>query len=233
MTSLGISQWTCARGQGGTSKELALQFDGEPEFGDHKLLILPALFDEANKMRRQTMLLMRELSAAGLASALPDLPGMNESLAPLSDQSLSQWRDDAATTADQLGATHVLAIRGGALIAPATLHGWHYAPASGARLLRNMLRSRILAAKEAGRAETTAQLGEMGRNDGIELAGWRFGAEMFGELQHAEPAISDQHTVIEQADLGGAGLWLRAEAGEDIAQAKALAALITNALMPQ
>ncbi len=227
-----ISQWTCARAKGGTSKELALQFDGGPAFGDHKLLIIPALFDEANKLRRQTMLLMRELNAAGLASALPDFPGMNESLAPLSDQSLSQWRADAVMAAGQLGATHVLAIRGGALIAPVELPGWHYAPASGARLLRNMLRSRILSSKEAGREESTAQLGEIGRKDGIELAGWQFGAAMFGELQDADPVTSGQQTVIAQSDLGGAGLWLRAEAGEDMAQAKSLAALITDALAP-
>ncbi|MEO9462888.1 MAG: hypothetical protein ABJ242_09145 [Marinomonas sp.] len=227
-----ISQWTCTRKKGAASSELALQFDGDAAFAEKKLLILPAIFDEANKMRRQTMLLMRELNAAGLASALPDLPGMNESLQPLSSQSLTQWRADAVLAAEQLGATHVLAIRGGALIAPTSLPGWHYAPASGARLLRNMLRSRILASKEAGREESTAQLGEMGRKDGIELAGWQFGAKMFGELQDAEPETSDQHSIIAQSDLGGAGLWLRAEAGDDMAQVKALAALITNTLMP-
>ena len=44
------------------------------------IMILPSLFEEANRMRRILVEVMRGLVASGLASALPDLPGTNESL---------------------------------------------------------------------------------------------------------------------------------------------------------
>ncbi|MEP2736274.1 MAG: hypothetical protein ABJP34_08235 [Erythrobacter sp.] len=207
-----------------------LEIAGTDGSTNPKILILPALFDEANKLRRQTVQIIRSLDEMGIASILPDLPGMNESLAPLDEQSLTQWRADAIQVAEQFGASHVLSIRGGALIAPDTLPGWHYAPIGGARILRGMLRARVLVSKEAGREESTAQLSELGAKEGIELAGWRFGAEMFGELQNAEPAQAAQQSIIAQSDIGGAALWLRAEADDDDAQAKALASIIADSL---
>lgn len=226
-----LGEWTCQRPDRRTSKELLFEITGLDSSTNSKLIILPALFDEANKLRRQTVLIMRCLAELGIGSALPDLPGMNESLAPLGEQSLTQWHKDAAQAAEHLGATHVLAIRGGALIAPDGLPGWQYAPASGPRLLRNMLRARVLASKEAGRAETTSGLGELGAKKGIELAGWQFGAVMFGELQSAEPAENAQYAQITQSDIGGAALWLRAEADDDAAQAKKLASIIAEGIM--
>lgn len=225
-----LGEWTCQRPDGRSSKELLLEIAGSDSAANSKLLILPALFDEANKLRRQTVLIMRSLGELGIGSALPDLPGMNESLAPLDEQSLTQWRKDAAQAAEHLGATHILAIRGGALIAPDSLPGWHYAPTSGARLLRNMLRARVLASKEAGSAETTSELGELGAKQGIELAGWRFGPALFGEFQSTEPAENSQQTTIAQSDIGGAALWLRAEADDDAAQAQKLASIIANGM---
>ena len=226
-----LGEWTCQRPNGRTSKELLLEIAGSDSAANTKLLILPALFDEANKLRRQTVLIMRQLAELGIGSAMPDLPGMNESLAPLSEQSLTQWREDTAQVAEHLGATHILTIRGGALIAPDTLPGWQYVPTGGSRLLRNMLRARVLASKEAGRAETTSKLGELGVKEGIELAGWQFGPTMFGELQNAEPAEGTQQTTIAQSDIGGAALWLRAEADEDAAQAQKLASIIAEGMV--
>lgn len=226
-----LGEWTCQRPDGRTSKELLLEIAGLNSAANSKLLILPALFDESNKLRRQTVLIMRSLAELGIGSALPDLPGMNESLAPLDEQSLTQWRGDAAQAAEHLGATHVLAIRGGALIAPDTLPSWHYAPTRGARIVRNMLRARVLASKEAGRAETAAELGELGAKQRLELAGWRFGPALFGELQSAEPAENSQQTTIAQSDIGGAALWLRAEADEDATQAQKLASIIAEGMV--
>ena len=44
------------------------------------------MFDEANKLRHFTIELMRRLDTAGIDTFLPDLPGCNESLAPLEAQ---------------------------------------------------------------------------------------------------------------------------------------------------
>lgn len=195
-----------------------------------RVLVLPAWFDEANKLRRFTVEMMRRLDAAGIDSLLPDLPGCNESLAPLAEQTLDAWRAAAASAAEVLGATHVLAIRAGALLAPATLPGWHYAAQSGPKLLRGMLRARTIAAREAGISETSEGLLALGRNDGLRLGGWPIGSAMLRELESAEPALAPGQSDIAQAMLGGPGLWLRAEPDDDAGQADRLAALITRSL---
>ena len=194
-----------------------------------RLLLVPALFDEANKLRRFTVEVMRRLDAAGVDCLLPDLPGCGESLAPLVVQTPTSWRTAMATAAAQWGATHVLAIRGGALVAPA-LPGWALAPVKGASVLRQMLRARVLAAREAGREESSEALLAEAKASGRELAGYAIGAKFISEFHDLEMTNSSDIEVIEQAGLGGPGLWLRAEPGEDPAQAEALAARVSTGL---
>lgn len=191
-----------------------------------RILVLPALFDEASKLRHFTIEVMRRLDALGVDAILPDLPGCNESLAPLAEQTVHGWRQAAEAAARYFGATHALAIRGGALCAPGELPVWRYAPATGSSVLRAMLRARVIASKEAGIEETREGLLERGREVGLEVAGYRLGAEMIRELELAEPSGGAALANIAQTDLGGAGLWLRAEPDHDPAQAEALAAII-------
>lgn len=209
-----------------TSEELLLSFD---RARDRRVLVLPALFDEANKMRRFTVQTMRALDANGVDCFLPDLPGCNESLVRLEDQTLDSWRVAVADAVEAFSITHVLAIRGGALLAPATLSAWQYAPQSGAKILRGLIRARTIASKEAGREESAEQLLEEGRKQGLALAGWPIGAAMLREFERAEPVSAESHTIIAHKDIGSAALWLRAEPGEDDAGAEALAALISGA----
>lgn len=210
-----ISSYLCPGGD----SEFALAFDRQRQ---HRLLIVPALFDEANRLRRLTVEVMRRLDAAGIDCLLPDLPGCNESLQPLEAQTLETWRAAIQAAAAHFGASHMLGIRGGALLLP-ELPGWRYAPVKGANLLRQMLRARIVAAKEAGLAETQEGLLASGARDGLELVGYRLGPNLLTQLQAAEPAAA---TDIAQDLIGGSGLWLRAEPGEDRAQADALAAIV-------
>lgn len=214
--------WPCPRPDGGGHvQEYALSFGGGRP---HRLLIVPALFDEANRMRRFTVEVMRRLDGAGIDSVLPDLPGCNESLQQLEAQTPASWRAAMAAAAAHFGATHVLGIRGGALLTPGGLPGWHYAPAKPAAILRQLIRSRILTAREAGIAESQERLLEEGLAQGLELSGFRLGAAFLREFQVlAAPAGTPE---IAQDLLGGGGLWLRAEAGEDRAQADALAAIL-------
>lgn len=195
-----------------------------------RVLVLPAWFDEANKLRRFTVEVMRRLDRAGIDCVLPDLPGCNESLAPLADQTLESWRDYAEAAVNALGATHVLTIRAGALIAPPGLPGWHYAAQSGEKLLRGMLRAQIITAREAGISETSETLMALGRAEGLVLGGWHLGATMLRALETAAPVLAVGQQAIAQADVGGPGLWLRAEPDDDSAQADALAAVISGAL---
>jgi len=98
-----IAAWPCPGGE-----EYALAFDrNRPK----RVLVLPAWFDEGNKLRHFTVEVMRRLDGAGVDSFLPDLPGCNESLAPLEQQTLQSWRAEAAEAAWFFSATHVLAIR--------------------------------------------------------------------------------------------------------------------------
>jgi len=217
------ASWPCPRPDGTNGAELALAFD---DFRRWRLLIVPALFDEANRMRRFTVEVMRRLDNAGVDCFLPDLPGCNESFEPLDHQTPETWQMAMTAAARHFRASHVLGIRGGALFMPAGLPGWRYAPAKGATILRQMMRARILASREAGRVESQEQLLAEGLDKGLELSGYRLGGEFLGAFQSAVPKVSAGVSDIEQGMLGGSGLWLRAEPDEDREQADALAAIL-------
>ena len=218
-----LAEWPCPLPGGGTANELALTFDARRQ---HRLLVIPALFDEANKLRRLTVEVMRRLDAAGIDCFLPDLPGTNESLQALTVQTVAGWQAAIAEAAFNFGVTHVLAVRGGALVMPTGLPGWRYAPVKGATILRQLLRGRIVAAREAGRDETQDALLAEGLEHGLELAGYRLNAEFLREFQSLMPAVTVGVSDIEQDMVGGGGLWLRAEPDDDRAQADTLAAIV-------
>jgi hypothetical protein len=215
-----ISGYPCPLPGEGITQEFALAFDRSRL---HRLLIVPALFEEANRMRRLTVEVMRRLDAAGIDCFLPDLPGCNESLQPLEAQTITTWRGAMAAAAEHFGATHVLGIRGGTLVQP-DLPGWRYGPVKGANLLRQMLRARIVVSREAGLAESQESLLETGSRSGLELVGYRLGSELLSGLQSAVPG--DRGLEVLQDMVGGGGMWLRAEPGEDRGQADALAAIV-------
>ena len=214
--------WPCPLPEGGSVSELALVCGWERE---HRVLIVPALFEEANKLRRFTVETMRRLEAAGIGAVLPDLPGTNESLQPLEAQNPQTWRAAMAAAAAHFDATHVLALRGGALVAPPKLPGWLLAPTKGANVLRQMLRARIIARREAGVEETQDALLAQGREHGLELAGYRLGAAFLAEFAELEADTAGRMTITPDL-LGGPPLWLRAEPAESADQSDALAAIV-------
>lgn len=218
-----IAAWPTPAGE-----EYALAFDNGRA---QRLLVLPAWFDEGNKLRHFTVEVMRRLDGSGIDSFLPDLPGCNESLAALEQQTLESWRSEAAEAAWHFSATHVLAIRAGANIAPDSLPGWRYAPLAGASQLRALLRARVLASREAGRDEDRDRLLGIGRSEGLELAGYRLGAAMVDGLADAELPTPGKQRDIAQSDIGGPGLWLRAEPDHAPKQADALAAMVAMELL--
>ena len=195
----------------------------------HRLLIVPPLFEEMNRTRRFLRGTMRALDRHGIDSFLPDLPGTNESLQAFCDQSLHHWRTAMARAARHFAATHVLALRGGVLVFPNVLPGWVVEPVAGASLLRQMLRARVIAAREAGEPCDSATLLETGRTCGLALAGYDFGPALIAGLDSARPLDEGQREV-RQSDLGGTALWLRAEPGDDPAQSARLAAIIASGI---
>ncbi|HUQ14336.1 MAG TPA: hypothetical protein VM055_08690, partial [Novosphingobium sp.] len=119
----------------------------------------------------------------------------------------------------------VLGVRGGATLAP-ELPGWRLAPLAGASALRQLIRARIVASKEAGRAETSDALLATAREHGIELAGYRLGARMVRDLESAELADDAKQIELALDTIPGSALWLRTEPGDDPAMAEGLAGLI-------
>lgn len=198
-----------------------------------RILILLPLFDEMNRMRRTALLAMRRLSTSGIASAIADLPGCNESLSPLSDQTLTLWADAVARAAEQFAATHVASFRGGALIDHRPgLPVWRCAPIHGNALLRTMLRTRIAAEREAGQSVSSDALLEAGRQGPLDLGGSVLGPEMIVSLAEAEPQPVARLRTVTLApgghtpgpcELTGSPVWLRAEPGEDAVFAQAIA----------
>lgn len=222
-----IGTWPSPNSDGKISEELLVSFDSGRE---KRLLIAPALFDELNKLRRFTIEFMRHLDARGIDSFLPDLPGMNESLQPLAQQTVETWRSSLDVATKHVSATHIVTFRGGALLSLEDLPGFQYAPTSGSKILRGMIRARTIAAKENGKLETSDALMDTARKDGITLAGYSLGAELFRELEVSEPRLGSSQTAIEQKALGGPGLWLRAEPDENNEQAEALAQIVAERL---
>ena len=211
--------WTAPDG----NTEFAISFDQQRK---NRVLVIPALFDEANKLRRLTIEVMRRLDASGVDCFLPDLAGCHDSMADLSAQSLSNWRTAVALCVEQFGATHVFSLRAGALIAPTGMLGWRYSPVTGSRVLRGLLRARVIAARENGIQETPEDLLSVGRKSGLVLAGYALSAEMVGELADSQANVTSDQIELLQSDIDGAGLWLKAEPDFDAAQADVLAAAI-------
>ncbi|MGB3166925.1 MAG: hypothetical protein WBA68_09140 [Alteraurantiacibacter sp.] len=194
-----------------------------------RLLIVPALFDEGHKLRRFTVETMRALDTKGIDTMLPDLPGLNESHAELAHQTLRSWHAAIVAAAAQFHATDILSIRAGASLLPDGYPAIRYAPIGAEHALRALLRSRVIADREAGRDSSREALLASGKRDGLRLAGYALGPQMVVDLAEASLKPADTPDIA-QSDLGGPALWLRAEAASDPAQVEALAAKIVEAL---
>ncbi len=188
---------------------------------DVTLLILPALFEEANRMRRFTVAVMRSLAARGIGSMLPDLPGTGESLIPLAEVGFDHWRDAVAALSTSVRAQErrclTLAIRGGALLDGMADDGWRLAPETGERLLRDMVRATALTGGISAR-----DLDARVRTSPITFAGNTISPALYTGLQTAALPDARRRTArladdVAPADtrLGGTRLWRAAEPGDD------------------
>lgn len=111
-----------------------------------QLLIIPPLFEELNRTRKLLSDVMRALSAQGVASHLPDLPGTGESETDLVDAKWADWRHAVTDAATACQASAVFAVRGGCLLddGMASKLLIRFSPVEGKRLIRDLVRSRSL-----------------------------------------------------------------------------------------
>jgi hypothetical protein len=68
-------------------------------------------------------------------------------------------------------------------------------PVTGASILRQLIRVRIIAAREAGLEEKQDALLAEGREQGLELAGYRLGPAMIAGLESATAPTEDISTI--------------------------------------
>jgi hypothetical protein len=179
-------------------------------FGDGAattVLVLPALFEEANRMRRFTVSLMRDLAAHDIGTILPDLPGQGESLAPLQDVRLADWHTAIAAITDTLPRPlYSIAIRGGAILDGGADHRWRLAPESGERVLRDMVRATALS-----RATSAGEIDREARTQATRLAGNLISPAFYADVATASVCEGNSH----EPELVGQRLWRNAEPGED------------------
>lgn len=195
---------------------------GAPEA--RPLLFVPPLFEEMNRTRALLAATMRALAPRGYCCWLPDLPGTGESERALDEIGWEDWRDAvrdaAAAVALEAGRSPAVAsLRGGALLDDAveTDCRWRFAPADGASLSRDLLRSSLVAQQDGA--------------PGLDLAGYRLGETLLDTLATAIPAPLEPLRVVRLASdrgdadfkLDGPALWRRSEPASSPELAAALA----------
>ncbi len=208
-----------------------------------RVLIIPPLFDEMNRMRKMLVDVMLALESLDVASFLPDLPGTNESLVALEQVTLTDWQDAIAACAQQHHISDIASFRGSALAVaalPKARH-WIFSPVKGATILRTMLRTRVAADRESGLNTGLADLSAQAETRPIELAGNIIGPELFAQLNAADiPDRENQRIVRLESDnkpadaqIPGSALWLRAEPDDDPAMSSAIARDLAGWMGPQ
>lgn len=179
------------------------------------VLAVPALFEEANRTRALLVATLRALAARGIAAALPDLPGQNESLLPTIDARLAAWRTALRDAAAMLPRPlHVAAIRGGALLDGEVdaESRWYLSPLTGEAQVRELERLR-----RAG--------------GGGDYGGNRIHPDMIAALGAAQPVTTGALRVVRldgdprPADrtIAAAPPWRASEPGAGVALAETLA----------
>ena len=181
-----------------------------------RLLIVPPLFDEHNKMRRTLVMAMRGLAARGIDSALPDITGQNESIVPLTSCQYSDWKSAISRAASAVQATHVAAIRSACLLDAGLSHllRWRHLPLAGDRIVTHLIRTQLASDKAAGRASSRQDFEGQDEGATLHLSGFTLNGAMVTALQGATPApLENPHDRLVEGSLGPA-LWLRAEPSE-------------------
>ncbi|GAA0673717.1 hypothetical protein FHT00_001501 [Sphingomonas insulae] len=214
-----IDHYTWAGG-----REALLRFG--PDTGPAVVAALP-LFEEANRTRTFVVALLRALAARGIAGLLPDVPGQNESVAPIERMTLADMQVALAAVAPARP-TYAIGIRSGALLDRRAGHRgrWYLSPQTGDALLRDLHRTWRAAGNSGGIDAMTAE-------DPVEIAGNRLSGRLLSFLSAAAPCAATDRPVRvvrlasdpAEADrkVDAAPLWRRSEPGDDPALVAMLA----------
>ena len=199
-------------------REAMLRFGPD---GGEPIVVLAPLFEEFNRLRYFIVALMRALAVEGIATCLPDLPGQGDSVVASEEARFTEWEAAIASLAPR----KTIAFRGGALLDGAAENRWRFAPETGARLLRDMVRSTALMS-----GEKASELAARAACEPVQLAGNAVAPELYAELERAVPHGGarilrlDEDSGEADARVAGSPLWRRAEPGDDAALRASLVA---------
>lgn len=190
------------------------------------VLILQPLFEEMNRCRRFLADLGAALAGNGIASVLPDLPGQGDNPAA-GGFDASAWDETVGSIAAALGRpAYIAAMRGGCLLrGTADAAGrYHIAPATGAALLRDMMRAQAFADMEATgiRTEVAAYADRLDAGGAVALTGYAVGSALYRSLSVRTPV----EPGVETLDFAGPPLWRQADPVRVRDEAARLARLI-------
>lgn len=224
--------WLAYDWRGGRERIATIGTDGPA------ILFLAPFFEEANRTRHFLIETMRGLARRGFRCFLPDMPGTLESLVQLDTLGWDDWTGAAAAAAEMVGATHIVSLRGGALLDRGldAQSRWRLTPADGSALLRDLVRIRLAADREDGSASSAADVEAKALAEPFDVAGYRiaptFVAALKGTtLSDAAPLRTVRLSTDAQAadaKLIGQPLWRRSEPEHDPALSDSLVADISD-----
>lgn len=202
-----------------------------PATGPVVVAVLP-LFEEANRTRTFVTGVLRRLAERGIAGALPDLPGQNESPVATEYAMLAGWRTALASAAKAAAGerpVHILSCRGGALLDHdvKAISRWQLAPAKGEALIRELFRT-----SAAAGAPIEIDLRNYNDEGGpVTIAGNRLSRPLLRDLNAADCVRDgvvrvvrlDTDPAVADRKVEGAPLWRQSEPGDNPALAELIA----------
>jgi hypothetical protein len=173
----------------------------------HQIVVIEPFFEEFNRTRRLLNQVARRLLALDIGVTFVTLPGCGEGLTDISTVRLKDWRGAVADIASDIQPTVIASLRGGALIDDAgQARGyWRFSPETGARIVRDLTRSRLTSTGTtlyAGHPVSDAFLEELGAASPANISPVRI----------VRLATDDQAADMH---VDASPLWRRAEPGED------------------
>jgi len=207
------------------SERCLVMMPDNPKF---RLLLIPPLFEEANKLRHFLVRLMVSLAADhDIGTILPDLPGTLESPQSLEDQTIYSWQNAIGTVHRSFEPiSHIATFRGGCQLGVniENTPQWQFTPMNAYQQMRTLARAQLASEREAG--NDPQSLGNMLKaleDEGGHLIGYEISPAMAQSLEVTRKFVDDAaYTVRLKGDnkaanskIAGSPLWLRSEPGFD------------------
>ncbi|MDQ2878781.1 MAG: hypothetical protein M3R41_06875 [Pseudomonadota bacterium] len=189
------------------------------------------LFEEANRTRTFMVTILRALAERGVASVLPDLPGLGESLTLTERMALPELQEAFAAATARIGTPHIIALRSGTLVTRLARGAsrWLFAPQERGKVVDELMR----VAKLGGASETFSIDDEAPQH---EIAGNLLSRTLLRDLRDAAPDRTTPSRIVRlasdqreaNAKFDGPPLWRKSEPGNDHVLAERLAADIVD-----